>query len=44
MYWINLQTVLLKLNFPSFPWASLGLLGSQALSGAGKLGSAFIVT
>ena len=22
MYWITLQTALLKLNFPSFPWAS----------------------
>lgn len=29
MYWITLQTALLKLNFPLFLGASLGLLDLQ---------------
>lgn len=44
MYWITLQTALVKLKFPSLPWASSGLLGSQALSVAGSLEPTFTVT
>lgn len=44
MYWITLQTALVKLKFPSLPWASSGLLGSQALPMAGSLEPTFTVT
>lgn len=44
MYWITLQTALVKLKFPSLPWASSGLLGSQALFVARSLEPTFTVT